>query len=404
MRIRHVVTGAIAATLAGITLSAVPASAADADFYTPPATINGQAGDVIKAEPSTFYLDPLKTLKADARVQRLMYVSTTARGRKDAVTGTMITPRTPWAGRGDRPLVSYAVGTQGMADACAPSRQLAAGSEYEGLFIKGLLLRGYAVVVTDYEGLGTPGTHAYVNSTALGRNVLDAARAATRLEDDRVSKTAPVLIAGYSEGGNASAGALEQHRSYAPDVNVTAGYAGAVPADLTKVAPNLDGSLYAAFLLYSVKALDASYPELGIPSLLNQAGNAAVARADNTCLFDGLPAFAFATSSPLTADGSPVTSFLSRPDIAAVLESLRLGKGRPDVPVLVAHSTLDDVVPYAQGRDFARSWCRNGAKVSFQPSLVPTHVGGAVSSFPKAFAFFEARVAGLPTSSNCGLF
>ena len=158
----------------------------------------------------------------------------------------------------------------------------------------------------------------------------------------------------------------------------------------------VDGSLYAAFLLYSVKALDASYPELGIPALLNPAGNAALATADSTCLFDGLPAFAFKTSSPLTADGSPVTAFLSRPDIAAVLESLRLGKGRPDVPVLVAHTTLDDVVPFAQGRDFARSWCRNGAKVSFQPSLAPTHIGGAVSSFPKAFAFFEARVAGLP--------
>jgi alpha-beta hydrolase superfamily lysophospholipase len=404
MRIRHVVTGAITAALASITLTAVPASAAEPDFYTPPSTITGQPGDVIRTEPSTFYLDPLKALKADARVQRLMYVSTTARGRKDAVTGTMITPRAPWLGTGERPLVSYAVGTQGMADRCAPSRQLAAGSEYEGLFIKGLLLRGYAVVVTDYEGLGTPGTHAYVNSGSLGHNVLDAARAATRLEADRVSKTAPVFVAGYSEGGNAAAGALEQHRTYAPDVNVKAGYAGAVPADLAKVAPGLDGSLYAAFLLYSVTALDASYPELGIPSLLNPAGRAALATADGTCLLDGLPAFAFKTSAPLTADGSPVTAFLSRPDIAAVLESLRLGKGKPDVPVLVAHTTLDDVVPFAQGRDFARSWCRNGAKVSFQPSLAPTHIGGAVSSFPKAFAFFEARVAGLPATSNCGLF
>jgi alpha-beta hydrolase superfamily lysophospholipase len=404
MRIRHIVTGAIAAALTAVTLTTAPASAADGDFYTPPATITGQPGDVIRSEPSAFYLDPLKALKADARVQRLMYVSTSARGHKDAVTGTMITPRAPWVGKGERPLVSYAVGTQGMADSCAPSRQLAAGSEYEGLFIKGLLLRGYAVVVTDYEGLGTPGTHAYVNSGALGRNVLDAARAATRLTTDRVSTTAPVFIAGYSEGGNASAGALEQHHAYAPDVNVKAGYAGAVPADLAEVAPNLDGSLYAAFLLYSVKALDASYPELGIPSLLNTAGNAALAKADSTCLFDGIAAFPFAKSSAYTVDGSPVTAFLSRPDIAAVLESLRLGKGKPDVPVLVAHTTLDDVVPYAQGRDFARSWCRNGATVNFQPSLAPTHIGGAVSSFPKAFAFFEARVAGLPATSNCGLF
>lgn len=402
MRIRHVVAGAIAAALTTVTLSAAPATAAD--FYTPPSTVSGQPGDVIRSEASSFYLDPVKVLKADARVQRLMYVSTSARGAKIAVTGTMITPRAAWVGRGERPLISFAVGTQGMADSCAPSRQLAAGSEYEGLFIKGLLLRGYSVVVTDYEGLGTPGTHAYVNSLALGRNVLDAARAATRLSTDRVSKTAPVFIAGYSEGGNASAGALEQHRAYAPDVNVKAGYAGAVPADLTKVAPNLDGSLYAAFLLYSVKALDADYPELGISSLLNDAGRAALAKADTTCTFDGIAAFPFTRSSTLTADGASVTAMLSRADIAATLESLRLGKGKPDVPVLVAHTTLDDVVPFAQGRDFARSWCRNGANVTFAPSLAPTHIGGAVSSFPKAFAFFEARVAGLPALSGCGFF
>jgi alpha-beta hydrolase superfamily lysophospholipase len=404
MRIRHVITGAIAAALTGLTLTAPAATAADGDFYAPPEVVAGSPGDVIRAEPSAFYLDPLRALRADARVQRLMYVSTDARGRKDAVTGTMITPRSPWVGKGERPLISFAVGTQGMADACAPSRQLAAGSEYEGLFIKGLLLRGYSVVVTDYEGLGTPGTHAYVNSRSLGRNVLDAARAATRLDADRVSRTAPVFVAGYSEGGNASAGALEQHRAYAPDVNLKAGYAGAVPADLAKVAPNLDGSLYAAFLLYSIASLDATYPELGISGLLNPAGRAAVDRAETTCLFDGLAAFPFARSTAYTADGSSVTSLLTRPDIAATLESLRLGTGRPDVPVLVAHTTLDDVVPYGQGRDMARSWCRNGATVSFQPSLAPTHIGGAVSSFPKAFAFFEARVAGLPAPTSCGLF
>jgi hypothetical protein len=30
--------------------------------------------------------------------------------------------------------VGYAVGTQGLGDQCTPSRQLAAGTEYEGAF------------------------------------------------------------------------------------------------------------------------------------------------------------------------------------------------------------------------------------------------------------------------------
>ena len=46
-----------------------------------------------------------------------------------------------------------------MADRCAPSRQFSEGIEYEAIGIEGLLARGYAVAVPDYEGLGTAGIH-----------------------------------------------------------------------------------------------------------------------------------------------------------------------------------------------------------------------------------------------------
>jgi hypothetical protein len=38
------------------------------------------------------------------------------------------------------------------------------------------------VVQTDYEGLGTPGTHPYLNGPSEGRRVLDMVRAARRLD------------------------------------------------------------------------------------------------------------------------------------------------------------------------------------------------------------------------------
>ncbi len=377
-----------------------PSVAADG-FYTPPADLSGRPGRVLKAEPSTFYLDPLQAVPAPAEAQRIMYTSRDARGRRTAVTGTLLSPTVPWTGPGARPLVSFAVGTQGMADRCAPSRQLAAGSEYEGGFISGYLARGYTVVVTDYEGLGTPGVHAYVNTRALGNNVLDAARAATRVGSDAVPRSAPVYLAGYSEGGNAVGGALQRHATYAPDVNLEGGYAGAVPADLARVAPPLDGSLYAAFLLYSVAALDADYPRLAISDLLNREGRRAVRQAARTCTSDGLAPFAFTRSADLTRSGRSIVSFLSRPDIARVLRSLRIGTVAPDVPVLVTHTRLDDVVDFDQGRDAARRWCDEGATVAFRPGLAPTHVGGAVESYPKAFGWIEARVQGLPAPSTC---
>lgn len=378
--------------------AAADAAAAVADgFYAPPADLSGRPGRVLKQEPTRTVLTPGDVA---ARAQRIMYTSRSARGGRTAVTGTLITPTFPWVGPGQRPLISFAVGTQGMADRCAPSRQLQAGTEYESGIIGGLLTRGYAVVVTDYEGLGTPGVHAYVNTVALGHNVLDAARAATRVATDRVPRSAPVFTFGYSEGGNASAGALEEAARYAPGLNLQGGYAGAVPADLVKVAGPLDGSPYAAFLLYSVAALDADYPRLGIFDLLDREGRRIVRAAKRTCT-DEVLQFAGTRSSDLTRSGRPITQLLARPDIARVLTRLRVGDQAPRVPVLAAHTRLDDVVSFGQARTAARQWCAGGATVAFRAGLAPTHVSGAVEAYPKALAWLEGRVQGLPAPSRC---
>jgi hypothetical protein len=138
--------------LALLTFGSFQAGAA-ASFYDPPSPLPvSRNGDIIRHEASRFYVDPVKVLAAQASVQRIMYRSTDTHDRPIAVTGTVLTPTSPWTGTGQRPIVSYAVGTQGVGDDCAPSKALAAGFEYEAL-----LARGYGVVVTDYEGLCTPG-------------------------------------------------------------------------------------------------------------------------------------------------------------------------------------------------------------------------------------------------------
>ncbi|PRC52436.1 triacylglycerol lipase, partial [Mycobacterium sp. ITM-2017-0098] len=83
-----------------------------------------------------------------------MYRSTNARGNPIAVTGTFIAPTDPWTGPGPRPLVSFAVGTNGQGDQCAPSRLLNEYLyqervldlflEYELLIIQRMVKRGWA--------------------------------------------------------------------------------------------------------------------------------------------------------------------------------------------------------------------------------------------------------------------
>ena len=42
--------------------------------------------------------------------------------------------------------------------------------------INAALQQGYAVAVSDYQGLGTPGPHTYMVGQSMGRAVLDMAR------------------------------------------------------------------------------------------------------------------------------------------------------------------------------------------------------------------------------------
>src|SRR5690606_36337652 len=112
---------------------------------------------------------------------KIEYNSTAADGKSNTVSGTVLVPEDDR--EGPRPLLTYAVGTVGIGDRCAPSAGFPKGETREAPLIEGALLRGWAVAVTDYEGLGTPGTHTYTVGRAAGTAVLDAARAAQRLPD-----------------------------------------------------------------------------------------------------------------------------------------------------------------------------------------------------------------------------
>ncbi|MDE3129809.1 MAG: prolyl oligopeptidase family serine peptidase, partial [Acidobacteriota bacterium] len=177
------------------------------DFYEPPAALERFApGELIRAEPMHAYLAPGVRLRAQA--WRILYRCTGAIGEPTAVSGTLLLPS---GSRGKRPLplVAYAIGTHGICDDAAPSRLLSTGRDWEAGLMALVLGRGYAVVVSDYQGLGTPGDHAYMVGRALGRNVLDAIRAVRQLAPRELPADGPVAVMGYSEGGTAAAWAAQ---------------------------------------------------------------------------------------------------------------------------------------------------------------------------------------------------
>jgi pimeloyl-ACP methyl ester carboxylesterase len=365
-------------------------------FYEPPSVLPAQNGAIIRSEPLTTWLGKTELV---VTATRILYRSTSRKGSPIAVSGSVLVPTAAWKGPGERPVIGYAVGTQGIGDSCAPSRQIREGFEYEGMFMAGLLARGYALAVTDYEGLGTPGMHTYMDRVSQGHTVLDAVRAAERLPGTGLSTASPVGIVGYSQGGGAAASAAELAGIYAPELPVKGTAAGAVPADLSVMPSNLDGTVWAEFLWFAIAGTSASYDFDFLP-LLNDKGRAFYANASDDCVFDLFNA-ALKRSSTFTRDGSSLDDIVKTEPFRTMIDDQRIGRIKPSAPVLVTHSRLDDTIPFEVGEQLAADWCSLGATVEFSPNLTPMHVGGMINHVGELYGFFEDRFAGRPAKSTC---
>ena len=108
-RTRRVV-GVVVLAVAAALMSPVTTARA-AGFYDPPNPVTASPGAVLKAEPMTFYVDPLGAVPSTARATRVMYATRDRRGAPIAVTGTVLVPPVPWVGAGQRPVIGYALST-----------------------------------------------------------------------------------------------------------------------------------------------------------------------------------------------------------------------------------------------------------------------------------------------------
>jgi pimeloyl-ACP methyl ester carboxylesterase len=375
-----------------------PAAPGQDGFYRPPDPLSGEPGDVIRHRRSQAYHDPARLIPVPARSWQVLYRSTDARGRTDAVSGTVLVPVLPWVGGGPRPIVSYAVGTHGLGDQCAPSYKLASGTEQELGLIQGALQLGWAVAVTDYQGLGTPGDHTYAVQRSEGRAVLDMARAAIRLPDAGLSSDAPVGLWGYSQGGGAAASAAEQAPDYARELNVVGVAAGGVPADLIAVARHVDGSPYFGLLIAAAVGFQAAYPDIGVTDLLTDHGREMVERARTECV--ELITVGNLGAQRL-AELSTVDDPLGYRPLRERLAENRIGARAPEVPVRLYHAQGDQIIPFAIGRGLAAEYCRAGVRVSFEPLPVTEHLTGAAAGAPGTYTWLADRFAGRPAPTRC---
>ena len=197
-----------------------PKSPSGLAFYSPPARlIAGAPGTVIWSRT----IATPKDLKAAARTTLVLYRSVLPNGAPTAVSGLVFRPRGHAPKHGWK-LISWAHGTTGIADICAPSRTAGASLVYPQFNV--WLKSGYAIAQTDYQGLGTPGTHLYLIGHAEGVSVVDAALAARHLYPSIGRR---YVIAGHSQGGQSALFAAAESAHDAPALSLL-GIAAFAPA------------------------------------------------------------------------------------------------------------------------------------------------------------------------------
>jgi pimeloyl-ACP methyl ester carboxylesterase len=330
-----------------VALCAAPASAkvrqgpAGVRFYTPPTPLPaGKHGALIWQRG----LVGQQTLKNAASNRLLLYRSTSVDGKPTAVSGTLALPKGR-APAGGWPVITWAHGTTGIADTCAPTRAPNFGN-YDHPLLQRWLKAGYAVVRTDYEGLGTPGPHPYLIGVSEGRSVLDAVLAARALEPG-LSRN--VVIAGHSQGGHAALWAASLAPKWTPGLRIRGTVAFAPASHIGEQGALLRGvtapGALTGFVALIVRGIDVANPGLHVASLLTPEAAALYPQTDAKCLGPLSKPDSFGALAPsqlFRADAvlDPIVAALNANDPEDLIfhTPLQIEQGKADTTVFPAFS------------------------------------------------------------------
>jgi pimeloyl-ACP methyl ester carboxylesterase len=377
-------------------ISAGPAGDA---FYTPPSPLSaGKRGTVIWSRP----FEGTMALPSAAKNLLVLYRSTGAQGGIVPVSGTVSIPSgTP--PRGGWPVITWTHGTTGLAPICAPSRDTANGPEHEYIeiirtLLDGFVKRGYAVVASDYEGLGTPGEHPFLQGVPTGRIALDMLRAARALEPN-IGKRYAVM--GHSQGGQVDLFAASLGPAYVPEFKLVGNVAFApgshIKDRLKAVMASPKTELSLPYVLYTLQSYAESDRSIDLKRILTAQALSNLPELKVGCMTHALTTGYWSTA--IAKD-----QFVAKPDVSAFLRVAARnepGRLRIAAPTLVIQGA-DDVTVFPQGTDdMTRQLCANGNVLEYRPMAGADHNGSMKLGATLAQEWIDARFAGRKAASNC---
>ncbi|MEA2481456.1 MAG: hypothetical protein QOJ07_3378, partial [Thermoleophilaceae bacterium] len=298
------------------------------------------------------------------------------------------------APKGGWPVITYAHGTTGIADSCAPSldngkNAAHAYSAYSYPLMNSWLKRGYAVVRTDYQGLGTPGTHEYLGGVSEGHSTLDIVLASRRL-DKGLSRR--FVIAGHSQGGHAALWAAAQAARWTPSLTLRGTVAFAPASHLSEQVGSVRAittpSGITGLLAMIVRGLDTTTPSSGVRADLSGPAAALYPQTLTKCLVELSRSDSFGGIAPSDlfrsdADVDPVVKALDKSDP----ENLKI-----TTPLLVAQGGKDTTVFPALTDQLVQQYRDGGTKVDYHQYPDADHVGAVLQGAGDATKWIDGRL------------
>ncbi|MFZ2509862.1 MAG: lipase family protein [Gordonia sp. (in: high G+C Gram-positive bacteria)] len=357
-------------------------SGLDARDYSGPI---GKPGTLLAQVP----LDPALSLPAAGQAYRILYATTDVHGRPATSTAAVFVPR-KGAPRGGYPVIAWAHGTTGLGDDCTPSAL--PRSDRDRDYLDHWLTQRYAVVATDYAGLGTPGLMSYLSGDVAAHSVVDSVKAAHQMDLPLSTKWA---IVGQSQGAAAALNAARRATTLSRGSNLD--YRGVVatgtPANIEHVVwqagpafpPVALPAALNAYAAYILAGFSDARPDLKPQNALTPRGRQVLAMAETRCygdLADGLA-------------GERANSWFHRPLNtipglpAALVQYMATPYSGYDRPIFLGQGLVDTDVPAISAGSLYAQMLAAGQPVEFHLYPHQDHSGTVLASLPDSTPFVQ---------------
>ena len=389
---------AVLLLLAGVAQAAPGSAQGDGGtsaFYTWTADVPAIPGRMLRTEP----LEPQHGLPMAGAQFRILYSATDGTNGHTpiAVSGAYFVPKGQ-PPTGGWPLIAWAHGTTGLADVCAPSWR--GRSERDIRYLQAWLQQGFAIVATDYQGLGTPGPHPYMAARPAAYSVLDSIRAVTRAFPD-VGRS--VVLIGQSQGAHAVFAAAGIAPDYAPELPIRGTVATGIPflgRSMLRppIVPEPPGRAdpLVAYRFYLGLVAQRLNPSLQAGQLFTPLALPVFEEARTTCVE---PLFRDTEAAGLNRQNALGAGFAGA--LATIIPAMEYTTFHVPTPILLVTGSEDRDAPAMGQRALASVACTQGTVVEAHIDSGLDHNRTVMASLTHSIPFVRKIMAGTPIKPVC---